>query len=63
MVAMAPPEVIKLAIRCTGRRPDGRLCDHLLLKVRADKWEQALTDAIEGKCPRCGRIYNLSEWV
>lgn len=60
----ARPEVsiMRAAIRCTGTKKDGRLCNHLLCKVDIERWEETLTDARQDVCEGCGRVYTLAEY-
>lgn len=54
--------IVRVAVRCTGTRKDGSLCNNLLAKVDADRWEEAMTDAVLSYCERCGREYSLQEY-
>jgi hypothetical protein len=65
MAVESPPAVIK-AQRCTTPRRKGPVvepCNHLLLRVRLDRWEEVVRAHIEIKCPRCGTIHDSSKWV
>ena len=55
--------IVRVSVRCSGYLPDGRLCNHKLFEVDVDRWEAALTDAIEGKCEKCKKVYTLSEYA
>ena len=64
MVAMTEARtevIVRVAVRCTGDYKGG-MCNALLAKVDVDRWEQAMTDAVEEKCDRCGRVYTLAEY-
>ena len=52
---------MRVGLRCMGEK-DGRLCNHLLCKVDVDRWEESLTDAVESKCPKCGKVYTLADY-
>lgn len=54
-------QVMRVAVRCTGDYK-GRMCNNLLGKVDVDRWEEAMTDAVEHHCERCKRIYTLAEY-
>ena len=49
------------SIRCTNLR-NGRPCDHLIIKIPLELWEQAIADRVEVECRRCGYVAKLVEW-
>lgn len=59
---MAPPAVVRVKVKCTGTRKNGERCDHLLFRVDIERWEEALTDAVESKCEKCGTVYTLADY-
>lgn len=72
MTTMTEPrtevKVMRVGVRCgnvlsKGKRR-GETCNHLLARVDIDQWEQAMTDAVEGKCPNddCGKVYTLGDY-
>ena len=52
-----------VAVRCTGMRWVGgreEVCDKLLARVEADRWEQDMASRARLVCPRCGITYSLA---
>lgn len=52
MVTVAPPAMMKIAIRCTYTFSDGHLCNHVIARIPVEKWEDEGVKAIEGYCKR-----------
>lgn len=62
MATEAKPKVIVwVNIRC-AKWHGGKECGALLCKVDSERWDEAMTDAVEHKCDRCGGIYTLAEY-
>ncbi len=59
-----PAVRVLTAIRCTGRRKSGELCNEVLCKVDVDHWEELLSAAPhrQDKC-KCGKVYSLAEYL
>jgi hypothetical protein len=59
----ARPEakIMRVDVRC-GKEYKGRTCNNLLCKVDIDRWEEAMTDAVEQFCERCHQSYTLAEY-
>ena len=51
-MVVAPPVVMRVAIRCTGKRKSGDVCNQLLAWLEAESFSGKL----EIKCPCCGEM-------
>lgn len=66
MMAVQSPPVVMVSVRCPVIRRKGSVteaCNHVLLRVNPNRWEEVVTAQVEIKCPKCRTIHDLSKWV
>ena len=52
----------KTMLKDKGKKRAGDICGALLCRIDVDRWEEALTDAVEHYCDRCEQTYTLAEY-
>ena len=56
-------EIIRVKVRCSSVRSDGRLCGHVVATIAVDEWEQQRELSTTLECKRCGHIEMLSTFM
>ena len=69
MIERTEVSIMRVSVRCgrmmtkkKGFKSPGDICDALLCRVDPDRWEEAMTDAVEHYCERCESTYTLAEY-